>query len=1232
MTVNRVWTIEIDGDSKKYKTINFDRVLEIDAPPTFNAKVAYDETINFWDPVEIKRDGTIEFKGYVEGIEIDWGSQDRYLNISGRDVSVILWKKYGEGFTEMDETLGGFFGKVSAVELLQFLIRCPQSDPVSTYPNNKAGWGIDISRITNVSAYRTSIGAPEWTILRKKGLGWRNSGTPFGEDINLVSSNVTEEWQEIGDTGIDCLTGINDGKYITSGTADAISEWEMENLPAEATSISNPRLQLYWATDWTYWWWIQAEFDCYIWIQSLNTWQWLFHQTGRDLGWTYLEYDLSSVITTIADLNAAKIKFINRSTTLKSKIDYCAIAVTYVTSGTQNTDDYFEIDFTELENICGIYFESRNDDESFPINYKIVTVGSDLEDFIEYTEVDPNTHISKTANHIDFDAYNDEDAYLYYDFGANHFGDFKQEITFKCVTDPVPEPHVGYPEMFGVILGFWALTNDLDDLLALEFGITSPAPVTFPHLSLSVWRDPSDIINGGAPTFRLHETYGDASAQSDYSPEFDEGKTYKFEIIRVGTSITVSISEDGIYFDTLSLTMGQDNDFRYLMACVTANTGEITHCDVDIDNLIFTTETTIVSEVTNNTFRDIIHSWQPQTLDNLKIKITSADATHGWAISQIYVYYAPVLKYRVYLDGLTAPALPPPYLGGPYIKSIWSVATTKRARASNVTTITTASVHGLLVGDGVKIVGLGGTGYNGTWTVASVPTITTFTYANTGSDEAETSDTGGTVTDYYATSIGPLNIAMERLIDSINSIVSKCHNTHNPYKWWMAYDTDNTFRFKARRGSDKSGTISFVKGTNLGGVTRTKHVESTVQRIKIIGRGEGQRQEKVSSDWQEDEDAMDEIRGFYEDVETQKVQANKDLTDLMALIKLKESASIEDQSTINVNKDTCDSMAYDVGDDVTITDSLTGLSGAKTIYNITKDIDENGEQITLVVGKAWKTQEDEWADIYRRLKELGIVGTVANDWSGEGTNESKVDATKVSDTWEQSASHEDVEIGGDKTDPQWYKNPDPANNIEITGDKMGLYGPDSGSGVQSYEIEMRWDKKVSTAFPDGLTVEFNISLTREPKLICEGYCYQVESGDTKYWKEGDYVVFGLYNLQTDIGFLFKIVKGASAFTVYARYKRQGIWIDSPIRTITSNRKYRFEMYYNKTSQAFYWNVYDIENEQESDPVSYVIIKPDNVTVLKPLYAKIVADHNDTTTLWARFYIFRLKTEWSRYEY
>lgn len=66
----------------------------------------------------------------------------------------------------------------------------------------------------------------------------------------------------------------------------------------------------------------------------------------------------------------------------------------------------------------------------------------------------------------------------------------------------------------------------------------------------------------------------------------------------------------------------------------------------------------------------------------------------------------------------------------------------KRKRQGNVATITTATAHGLFVGETVNIESVG-TGYNGNGKIiTSVPTSNSFTFASTGTDEAETNSSG----------------------------------------------------------------------------------------------------------------------------------------------------------------------------------------------------------------------------------------------------------------------------------------------------------------------------------------------------------------------------------------------------------------------------------------------------------------------------------------------------------
>ena len=83
-----------------------------------------------------------------------------------------------------------------------------------------------------------------------------------------------------------------------------------------------------------------------------------------------------------------------------------------------------------------------------------------------------------------------------------------------------------------------------------------------------------------------------------------------------------------------------------------------------------------------------------------------------------------------------------------------SVATSAKNGATesgNTVTITTNSVHGLVAGQAVTIAGLA-TGYNGTFTVASVPSTTTFTYTDSTTGLATSG--GGTVTGYGLTESG----------------------------------------------------------------------------------------------------------------------------------------------------------------------------------------------------------------------------------------------------------------------------------------------------------------------------------------------------------------------------------------------------------------------------------------------------------------------------------------------
>lgn len=73
--------------------------------------------------------------------------------------------------------------------------------------------------------------------------------------------------------------------------------------------------------------------------------------------------------------------------------------------------------------------------------------------------------------------------------------------------------------------------------------------------------------------------------------------------------------------------------------------------------------------------------------------------------------------------------------------TIQIAATTGAVRATNVVTITTSTAHGLAVGHTVTIAGVTDSTFLGTFVITSVPTATTFTYAQTAADASSGSGT-----------------------------------------------------------------------------------------------------------------------------------------------------------------------------------------------------------------------------------------------------------------------------------------------------------------------------------------------------------------------------------------------------------------------------------------------------------------------------------------------------------
>jgi len=1496
--MTRTWTIEVGGSARNYKNIKIERKLEKTSPTVFSAVIKYYSGINYFDLVEIKRDGIVEWKGFIESIEIKWGDTERYLKVGGRDTSVILWKKWSENFVNTYEDMKGFFGNVNANELLKFLLRTPKSDfDPDAYPNNKEGWGIDLSRLGEFEAARTSLGDPNYCKLRRRGYGWRNSGNPFAQAQKVVDGEISRvDWEAFGASPY--LDVEDDANYIKSTTIKGgTAIYSFEDLTGSVTSVEKVHLTVVWKPDASWWSWIQAECRVYISGDGGSTWNYVGYFGGkgptwlRPNPWRHFTFDISYYLNTASKVNAAQVKFVNQSDRLSTFITQAYLSIGYTTGGSQETYDWFDVRF-ETETIMGIYIESRMDDESYARNYEINTVSAETEELTQYSEVDPNGHITIVGtNHIDFDAYQDEDAYLYYDYGVDYFGTYFKH-TFDIKVDTVPEGGVS------LMAGVWCLSNRLDDLTGLHNSGTDE------FIALEIYRGIS-----GIPCFRLWEQDG-SSEQGNYTGSLTEGTTYSVTIERIGTALTAIIYAGGTIFAKLSLTLTGGNNYQYCIPAITANSGSAgIHTNIDIEDLTIEKETTLISK-SDNIYRDIIHSWTPRQMYHLRIRITSQDLNHSWAISQIYLYKAENIDYRVWkkdndelgtlyfrddnhtINGLTALQLGTSQSttgdGKGYSfsnqkkKSYWGVRIWKRESSGNQIEITSGSPvaivsreypsdynfgnqyprnsewinnpansmiimgpftaphtgtiktitaymfvpstcnckaviydadHNVRLGTSIQrsvnAVSLGqwesfvftGAGIDVTeginyyFGICTTATDVWYLYTNvnnstknwyrdndatcsppnpyagddSGSDKPciyaslyysvngiqsnswncsetifESTDAirikvygkfeGSTWTEvyndpyhgwvseqmgqnkiidgiwtfYYYTwyvypfdgyhtyvqlnwgksvwnthvfgkeeepsfssnqyihdvifnslyspAIGPLNVPKSRLLDAVNNVIEVCHSAYIPYEWWLGMDANNTFYMDTQKGDNLSASISFVTGTNLGGTEKIGEVSDTAQRIKVVGRGEGKRAEDISSDWQEDTTEMEDVKTFYEDVISEKSLANKDVADIIANIRLKSESPPKLQLSLEINNDTYDSMAYNVGDTVTVTDSLTGTSGAFKIYNIIKRIDENGEQITMVVNSPLKTDEDEWNKIYRRLKDLELVGVIAADWGGEGTKQKQVSAEKaVSSFFEKTAKNDEDNTKRDIKDPSWYMDPSPTNYTPSQeagageGGSGGTGGPRGAPASYSYSNGIKWthsDEWMKVQGPSAGNAiqtllielrgesgeEIDVYMKRNPKLVCEMKIYE-DTGTPVQWYNGDYFDIGIYDGNTDKGFKFKIkALGGAVFQVYAVWNLTGN--DSGeekklMRNLDRNKKYRFEILTEAENNLVIFNIYDMD-ETQTYPISAVVMDINPDMMVRPLYMFMKAfDDNGNPNVRATIYIYKFRTEWEK---
>jgi len=131
-------------------------------------------------------------------------------------------------------------------------------------------------------------------------------------------------------------------------------------------------------------------------------------------------------------------------------------------------------------------------------------------------------------------------------------------------------------------------------------------------------------------------------------------------------------------------------------------------------------------------------SSQPGTL----LVLNNAHITEGGQIEKRKAFVKTTMPASTYGLQQTSTTI---YKFGSKSSTGLSIATVSRAKASTVATLVLNGAHGLVTGNSVTITGVGGTGYNGTFTV-TVTAYNTITYTVAAGTETTTADTGGTVT------------------------------------------------------------------------------------------------------------------------------------------------------------------------------------------------------------------------------------------------------------------------------------------------------------------------------------------------------------------------------------------------------------------------------------------------------------------------------------------------------
>jgi len=173
------------------------------------------------------------------------------------------------------------------------------------------------------------------------------------------------------------------------------------------------------------------------------------------------------------------------------------------------------------------------------------------------------------------------------------------------------------------------------------------------------------------------------------------------------------------------------------------------------DHGFATGQLVVIAGVTDNSFNGTFTIASTPSNTTFTYSQTGGDASSGsglaanntvtWSVNDVAGGNTTV--GTITSNGLyTAPAVVPP-------ATTATIAASGAVRNTNVVTITTTAAHGFIVGQTVVIAGVTDTSFNGTFVISTVPSTTTFTYNQTGTNATSGGGTAsGTTVTVKATS------------------------------------------------------------------------------------------------------------------------------------------------------------------------------------------------------------------------------------------------------------------------------------------------------------------------------------------------------------------------------------------------------------------------------------------------------------------------------------------------